>query len=429
MVSKSYACGSKKILHIKIMSKKLIILDETLKSYDGHAYFYNKVLWQSSAISKFSSVEIFGHPNFDNSVASYPIMELKSIPAGSLFLKASSKLGYFGRIFKVIWCVINFTFYFIAQLIQQRNSAINVSFLFQYFSIFYFPSLVLAAVLTDFLLPSKFHHLIVLRYSPDHYGLMSRLWLHFWLRAVCSVQCVHVFVDSEELQRDYLAFEPKLVVRVLPVPVFLDGKNVTSAPDNDEVTVGFIGATRADKGFHLLPELISRIKTSEEVSFTKLNFIIQVNSDYDAHLKEVIDKLKSYENTGSVNGLTVRLIDGPLPELKYNELLNSLSINLAPYISSKYKSSTSGIFFECISRGIPTVTFHNTTIASQIRLAQESGFLVGCEAGSPNEMVEAIRRISSNLDKARADCIEYYNFKFGLDPGARLLDILNAAGH
>ena len=66
-------------------------------------------------------------------------------------------------------------------------------------------------------------------------------------------------------------------VIALPVPVFnFKNKTSKSSTDTSNFNVGFLGATRQDKGFQHLPKIIKKVRKRKKLAGKNLNFEIEL---------------------------------------------------------------------------------------------------------------------------------------------------------
>ena len=135
---------------------------------------------------------------------------------------------------------------------------------------------------------------VVIRYSPEK--LTEEYGNPHILKSMMSGSFVKIFTDSEILTLEYKSILPDLQVQTLPVPVYGSNKKVLQKKDksSNKITIGFLGATRAEKGMNkLIPILIFLLIVIRLIK--KRIFYIQINKNFKAELTKTVNTICSFE--------------------------------------------------------------------------------------------------------------------------------------
>lgn len=127
-----------------------------------------------------------------------------------------------------------------------------------------------------------------------------------------------------------------------------------------EYRIAILGDTRHEKGFHLVPEIISLLNKV----IPNIIFFVQISRGFSGWEKE-INKLQTISN--------VELRFGALEEDAYFESLYHADIVLLPYHPLLYKYMSSGIFSEAVSMGKVIVAPDSTWMADHIKNNKAAG--------------------------------------------------------
>ena len=220
---------------------------------------------------------------------------------------------------------------------------------------------------------------------------------------------VRFYTDSDQLTQSYQALGLDAVKFVtLPIPT-LTGDLGGSSPDSlrdGKVRMAMLGSSRIEKGFGYLQEILASLQDF----YAEIEVAIQVTrGSGDVRIQEISDWLDTYVLQWSEHGLLVKVLNGPVPEDEYFSWFANTDILLAPYISTKYAASTSGVFVEALHFGVPTVTLEGTWMATLIRAAALEGYRIGEIASDPQDMGKKAVLVSRELHKYRHDVYEYLN--------------------
>lgn len=154
-----------------------------------------------------------------------------------------------------------------------------------------------------------------------------------------------------------LVYEPLVGTR----PVTLALPTWTASPPRTQsrretMRIAFLGDGRIEKGFALLPEIVSAVRSDRpEVSFT-----VQAVGNDRALVGRVADQL-------STHGDAVTLIRAPLSDEQLFAIMHSSDILLLPYDASKYRLRGSSLFTEAKAIGIPMILPDATAFGEEAR--------------------------------------------------------------
>ena len=215
------------------------------------------------------------------------------------------------------------------------------------------------------------------------------------LRRLTDRYAIRLVTDSGILVREYAELTP-LPVTELPIPHTPgtgDGPP-PPAPDGPFRVVA-PGRSMVTKGLDVLVESIEELHTTGDLS--GFHFTLQ---DYAAAFREpevaaLIGRLRRLDSP------QVRIIDQPLGEREYYELLGSAHLVVLPFRRSVYAASTSGGFVEALAMGKPVVVTAGTWMSAEL---ERAGAGLTCADRSGADLARALRaaRASRNSLAARA---------------------------
>jgi hypothetical protein len=216
---------------------------------------------------------------------------------------------------------------------------------------------------------------------------------------------VRFHTDSEAIAADYSSLtRHEVPVNVMPIPV--SQRAATCNPTKkrrptDQVRVSMMGASRIERGFGNLPIIISNFPAF--FSDSRVHFQVQINRrSADPNVAIIIQWLDSYHRQNSANGPVLDLFEGPVTEDVYFSRFCDSDILIAPYISSKYTKSTSGVFMEALHLGIPSVVMRSTWAAEIVKAAFLHGLTIGEIAEGLDVIPERTEQIWKNLPQYQA---------------------------
>jgi hypothetical protein len=127
-------------------------------------------------------------------------------------------------------------------------------------------------------------------------------------------------------------------------------------PSGERVTIGVLGHQRADKGYHLVPEIAAALLNARP----GLQLLLHNGApDYMHMVQDVVRELAAREPRITVDE---RVADGVI----WDSLLDSCDIVLCPYHAPSYTGAYSAIVGEAISRGIPLIVPGVSTLSRTV---------------------------------------------------------------
>jgi glycosyltransferase involved in cell wall biosynthesis len=313
----------------------LFFFDPSIQSYAGHALGYAKSIAEASK-QVFSTIRIKGN----KSLQRVPSIYSKALPFFDLWIDE--------RIDQDFKRNLNFHRKKIQENLETLEGFSNKDY-------FVFNSLKHWSYqgVLDFLETLSPHKMptavFILHFDPNESIEIQEEYRFFFKRVNNSKikNRLRFFADSEKLCEAFsLLSNNKIILIPIPhVPTFWAKKN------SAQLRFGYLGEARRDKGFHLLPEVIKRLNQN----FDNLDFSI-MSTNPPPDLISAIDSLWSQR---------VRIIDYPLNEPQYYELLQNLDFIMLPYTSKLYKTQTSGILAESIAARLIPIVSSGTWLAEQ----------------------------------------------------------------
>jgi len=247
------------------------------------------------------------------------------------------------------------------------------------------------------------HLHLVLRYSPDliNAGFFAATEFASLLKRIAGPGAlrVHFLTDSERLSAEYRALGVGQVATI-PVPVVLPVEE-PAALEAGRVDVAFLGSARVEKGFCELPALVQAM--ARESGGRAVRTVVQITRNSpDPRVRDTLEELRRMERALPSGVLELR--DSPVPMPVYYSWMRSAGIVLLPYISDKYNASTSGIFVEAICFGVPVLAPANSWMADTIEEAQRvQGLRIGEVFAALEQIPAIVARMASDLARYRAD--------------------------
>ena len=201
--------------------------------------------------------------------------------------------------------------------------------------------------------------------------------------------------DSPILQSRYEAILQQPVT-LLPVVVSRHAMASSKRPGNPPC-FACLGSAREDKGF---PEVLAAID-SLSASTQPINARFALQSSNPDHRSAMA--LAGFRSAPEKH---VSLVDHPLSEEAYLQLLRDADVLLLPYRSETYKERTSGVFCEALSAGKPVIVSEGSLMARQVS-RERTGWVV--RDRHPESIARVIRRALPELDFVAARCLELMN--------------------
>jgi glycosyltransferase involved in cell wall biosynthesis len=171
-----------------------------------------------------------------------------------------------------------------------------------------------------------------------------------------------------------------LPVSDFPMPKFYPPAFPGARADGRPPVVAILGHSRAEKGFHLIPELVERNR--------QLKFVIQISPEgADMMWKEARPAVHAAPN--------VELVHGALEPESYYALMTRCDIVLLPYDPMLVPLRSSGVFAEAVGAGRATVVPAGTWMAGHLEAGRAAGVVFG--EFNPGAISVALRDAAARL--------------------------------
>jgi hypothetical protein len=416
--------------------RKLLIVDPTLKSFEGHSYNYDLAIYEA-AKGLFDEIVLYTDRAFRAKEGAGLVYRpvLNRLPLDRFRRWANQLFHFLGRrkrsggpevatsahssIVPSVWSwLVRIAKFLRAQ--DLRRSLIEI--INEHLSgrngqadaihLFFQHAHLAELVVTDRLCAAGFigqhdvHFHLVLRYSPEFIraGHLSEGELRALLDRLtgCVRPRVHLYTDSDRLSAEFLGAGAKAVA-TLPVPI-VDEPNFASRPSEAQdttISIGFLGSSRVEKGFCELPRLIEALPRVAGGRQTAA--LVQVTTDSpDPRIRETIAQLRHLEDQLPVGSL--RLLESPVDIETYYGWMAECDIVAMPYLSKKYNASTSGIFVEAICMDIPVLCPGESWMSDEVEAAAKSyGLKIGETFGSLDEIPALVGKLADRMDQYKID--------------------------
>jgi len=429
--------------------RKLLIVDPTLESLEGHSYNYDRAIF-GAAQSKFDEVVLYADLGFhDGSPQAIPCKPvLNRLPFNALKRWVRQRLHPFTRTSREgdtgvrhapdslnLWgWLIRLAKRLRARdlegsvrsiIAQQGGEHVELHVFFQNTRI---DELLVADRLRTSAPPGAVYLYLVVRHSPELCNARFFDYAEFGslLRRLAASRSPRVsfLTDSERLSAEYRALGLGRV-GTLPVPILLPDEE--PAPANPaRVDVSFLGASRVEKGFCELPALVARLP--RKAGGRAVRAVVQVPRDSaDPRVRATVAELRRLENALPQGALELR--DSPVPMPVYYGWVRSAGVVALPYLSDKYNASTSGIFVEAISFGVPVLAPANSWMSDVIADTERvHGLRIGETFVKLEELPALVARMAEGIGCYRADVRRFSKlWRQTHNPGACVDAMLTAA--
>jgi glycosyltransferase involved in cell wall biosynthesis len=425
--------------------RELLIVDPTLKSYEGHSWNYDRAVF-AAAWSRFDAVKLFADVRFSADVVDIPVFPafnridldaLKSC-ANRVFsaVRPRSTGGIIGEAHATIAPGTPSTLVNLAKRLRAWDfshgleRAVAMADPDAEHHLF-----VQHAFISELLAAERWlragrraHFHVVLRYAPElvNVGFLADSDFAAMLARLADPDHgnTSLYTDSERLSQRYRDLSGRRVT-TLPIPVPEAFRIAEGAPPSEDiVTLGFLGSSRVDKGFDQLPEIIGSLPARIHGRAAKA--LVQVTrSSADPRIRAAISRLQSL----GAMAPAVEILDSPVPAETYYGWFSRATMVVLPYVARKYEASTSGILVEAILGGVPVVVRGNSWMGDQVVEARERyGLAVGEVFTNRQGLVDAVARVARDSGAYRAHVRRYRaSFRAFHNP-ERLVRILGGEG-
>lgn len=412
--------------------RSLLIVDHTLKSYDGHSYNYDMAV-AKAASHVFDRVDVYGDKHFrpksDRGVI--PVLENRSAWSVSLAKRGLARLRAFRSDYEITPCharktpaesceapslLFRVQRYLRAwetvrawEALAHSNRCAEETEL----DIFVQHACMAELVATESLANRrKFKnkrlrvHLVV-RHSPERtcsrFESLDRLKLRLERLNALTNPKVYFYTDSRLLREAFQSMvSDPFQFKVLPIPVSFSMPKPRRR--GERIRLGFLGSPRLEKGFGLIPDILHNVPPV--LGETPLELAVQTLEYPD---EPEVRRINRWLHTlvPDSSRLPLTIWQGPVPTETYFGWFSSTDILLGLYTSSKYLASTSGVFVEALHCGVPTVTFEGTWVSDQIADAAGQGLHIGETIATVRELPDKVERIVRDLDRYQRDTLTY----------------------
>jgi glycosyltransferase involved in cell wall biosynthesis len=403
--------------------RKLLIVDPSLLSLEGHSYNYDLAIAQA-ATRRFDEVVVYADREFRDASARMrdcrPV--LNRLRIDTLKRCTNAVFHLFGRRARSAasvsahatvvpgvwdWMVrlaewlrardLEWSLRSILRDHQRQGDDVHVFVQHAHFS-----ELILAARLE----PGAHIHL-VLRYSPElvNAGQLPKVRFAGLLATLNRSRTLHLYTDSERLSAEYAALGAKRI-RTLPVPILVPDNALShTGADALAVRVAILGSARVEKGFCELAPLIERFP--KQAGGRPVTAMIQTTPDSaDPRVREALRELNAL--AARLPAGSLELLASPVPVETYYSWLGRAGIVALPYLSRKYNASTSGIFVEALCFGVPVICPADSWMADVLAEAEHgAGLRIGEVVSSIAEVPAAVEKIGAALPEYRAAVREF----------------------
>ncbi len=342
--------------------RRVHILDPQLSGVGGHYLSHD---FQLAAELKRRGIETFVYGRKQATVATCGDVPVTSVFSQDIFREACSD--------PLVWAIENFNTInqeFLADLVSIDPARFSAN------DLVYFPNIlqnqVYAVALWLARLPPERRPTVALMFRYLNHAMdyvqtrqNKEMIVLLYRYAVKQLVSAHprtlICTDTTELANAYKQITGGPVLE-LPNPMDVSAlveKTTPRAADARPVVV-YQGHTSPLRGFHFLPEIINRCAALKP----RPKFVVQVQNRENAAstgLAPVIAQLDQLQ------GADVELLNGPLGQTDYLNLLSRADIVLLPYTPTFYGFGSSGVFTEAASAGKVVVVCGNTVPARQGR--------------------------------------------------------------
>jgi hypothetical protein len=404
--------------------RKLLIVDPTLVSLEGHSYNYDRAIF-GAAQGKFDEVVLYADLAFrDTSVqpiACRPILNrlpinalkrwvsalhhpFKRMPGQSAAIPSNARdvpkvWGEMIRLGKVLRAR-DLEASVRSIIAEQGSAGDELHLFFQHTRV---DELLVADRLRRRTPPGKVHLHLVLRHSPElcnarYFGNSEFASLLKGI-ALSSSPRVHFLTDSERLSAEYRALGLGKV-GTLPVPILLPEEEPAAA-DPVRVDVSFLGSSRVEKGFCELPALVARLP--REAGGRVVRAVVQMTRDStDPRVRATVAELRRLQEALPQGALELR--ESPVPMTVYYGWVRAAGVVAFPYLSDKYNASTSGIFVEAICFGVPVLVPSNSWMSDVVTETERAhGLRIGETFATLDEIPTLAAHMAEGIGRYRAD--------------------------
>ncbi len=357
--------------------RKLVILDPSLRRFNGHFYHYDKVISQEA---KTGGVDVSVWASQCVTREAGDGMEV--VPCFRFGLEESSETPD----------ALETAFYEDLQEAAQVTSCTdNVIFFLHTTTATQIPPAV------RFISSERNRHnklIILLRYSPsinptnpdvkniEHYRRSFKR-----ISQPVATGRIHLISDSDLLIEEYKNITD-CSIKLVPIPHVESKQAVTG--DTGPRRIVYLGNARSSKGFQYLPYVISQIRS--HLTTGEWAAEIQANVIFERDTESVLAVCQ-------LRSEPVTLLEHELTPQQYAALLGRADLVVIPYQSLWYNSQTSGVFAEAVGHGKPVVVPKGTWMARQLT---KNGAGFSFFPGDRVDLANVVRKAMKQIDCLQA---------------------------
>ena len=217
---------------------------------------------------------------------------------------------------------------------------------------------------------------------------------------------VRFHTDSTAIADDFHSLtEHQVPWTVVPIPVSRQASRAHFEKHERPqkcVRLCMLGSPRMERGFGTLEALIPAFPGY--FCDHRVFFAVQVDrQSVDPNVLRITRWLESCHSRGAGQRPIVELLEGPAADAIYFSWLASADIMISPFISPKYIRSTSGVFVEAFSLGIPSIVMRGTWAARIVADAANRGLQIGEIAETVSEIPQVAQQMWRAHSRYTAD--------------------------
>ena len=150
------------------------------------------------------------------------------------------------------------------------------------------------------------------------------------------------------------------------------------------VTVSIIGTQRVDKGYHLVPQIVTALLQVVP------ELCVLIHNSGPSWMPQEQAVLRGMSSSNS----RLRLFEEPAGEAAWRALLAQTDIMVCPYDPIRYHTSYSSVAVESVANGIPLVVPRHTTLHQLVSDYGDCG--ASFDVQSVAAIVESVRHVAEN---------------------------------
>lgn len=359
--------------------KRLVILDPSLRRFDGHFYHYDQVIsqeanaygvettvWASRCVTREAGVGMVAVPCFR-----FQLEDSSETPAAlaTAFYEDLQKAA------QQIPCTQDVIFFLHTTTSTQIPPAVRF-------------------IGSE---RNRYNSLVILlRYSPlinptnpDTKNVEQYRKALQMLSDSAASDRIRLISDSDLLINEYSNITDK-PIELVPIPHVEFKKTVTG--DTETQRIVYLGNARSSKGFQYLPYVISQIRPY--LAAREWAAEIQANVMFERDKESVLAVCQLRKEP-------VTLWEHELTSQQYASLLGRASLVVIPYQTLWYHSQTSGVFAEAVGQGKPVVVPKGTWMARQLtKNGAGFSFFPGDRVDLANAVLAAMKQVDFLQAKA-----------------------------